>query len=349
MLLIKPLIISHLKFTLPSTIIGLAFIAEYLNLCDSHFLTLIDIGERERVARGLLMLIYMGKKGFYHLFSDGFRTDVLFEDKKAFIAGMNIIALCFFRCNVSILAFCLMDNHVHFILYGTKEECLKFRDKFIHKYGIWYSNRYSAKMLESINFDIKLMDDERYILNSIAYVLRNCIAAGYGYCVSDYPWSSGGLYFRHPEILGSTTSLWKSLADLSQREQFRKLQTQIALPQEWKITSEGYIWPGSYVDIRHVEQLYRTARSFTYFMGQGKEEEINKSLGIDNSAELPETEIRDKAVAHCFQLFQTTNIRRLDIPKRLVLGKKLRKEYRCSVKQIARIIHLDPKYIKELL
>ena len=45
MLLIKPLIISHLKFTLPSTIVGLAFIAEYLNLCDSHFLTLMDIRE----------------------------------------------------------------------------------------------------------------------------------------------------------------------------------------------------------------------------------------------------------------------------------------------------------------
>ena len=142
----------------------------------------------------------MGKKGFYHLFSDGFRTDVLFEDKLAFIAGMNIVALCFFRCNVSILAFCLMDNHVHFILYGTKEDCLKFRDKFIHKYGIWHSNRHSGKIHETIDFDIKLMDDERYILNSIAYVLRNCIAAGYGYCASDYPWSSGGLYFRHPEI-----------------------------------------------------------------------------------------------------------------------------------------------------
>ena len=84
-------------------------------------------------------------------------------------------------------------------------------------------------------------------------------------------------------------------------------------------------------------------------MGQGKEEEINKSLGIDHAADLPEIEIRDKAVAHCFQLFQTTNMRRLDIPKRLILGKKLRKEYRCSAKQIARIIHLDPKYIKELL
>ena len=291
----------------------------------------------------------MGKKGFYHLFSDGFRTDVLFEDKKAFIAGMNIVALCFIKCQVSILAFCLMDNHVHFILYGTLEECEKFRDKFLQRYGIWYSNRYSSKILETIDFDIKLMEDERYILNSIAYVLRNCIAAGYGYCVYDYPWSSGGLYFRHPDIMRAMTAGWKSVSDLSLREQFRCFQTQVHLPTEWKVTPDGYLWPGNYIDFMHVEKLYKTAKSFTYFMGQGKEEDINRSLGIDTAAELPEIELRENAARLCLKMFKTSNTRMLDVTKRLVLGKELRRMYRCSVKQIARIIHLDPKFTKELL
>lgn len=291
----------------------------------------------------------MGKKGFYHLFSDGFRTDVLFEDKKAFIAGMNIVALCFLKCQVSILAFCLMDNHVHFILYGTLEECEKFRDKFLQRYGIWYSNRYSSKILETIDFDIKLMEDERYILNSIAYVLRNCIAAGYGYCVYDYPWSSGGLYFRHPDFMRAMTAGWKSVSDLSLREQFRSFQTQVHLPTEWKVTPDGYLWPGNYIDFMHVEKLYKTAKSFTYFMGQGKEEDINRSLGIDTAAELPEIELRENAIRLCLKMFKTSNTRMLDVTKRLVLGKELRRMYRCSVKQIARIIHLDPKFTKELL
>lgn len=291
----------------------------------------------------------MGKKRFYHLFSDGFRTDVLFEDKKAFIAGMNIVALCFLKCNVSILAFCLMDNHVHFILYGTLEECEKFRDKFLQRFGIWYSNRHSSKILETIDFDIKLMEDERYILNSIAYVLRNPIAAGYVYCVYDYPWSSGSLYFRHPDVMEEITSSWKSISDLSLRDQFRSFHTQMHLPTEWKITPYGYLWPGNYVDFTFVQKLYKTSKSFTYFMGQGKEEEINRRLDIDTAAELPEIELREKAVALCLALFKTSNMRRLDITKRLAVGKELRKIYRCSAKQIARIIHLDPKFTNELL
>ena len=291
----------------------------------------------------------MGKKGFYHLFSDGFRTDVLFEDKPAFVAAMNIIAICCFRCKVTILAFCLMDNHVHFILYGTLEECLMFRDRFLHKYAIWYSNRHSGKTLEPIVFDIKLMEDERYILTSIAYVLRNCIAAGFRYCVIDYLWSSSGIYFRNPESMKQLTGGWLRLSDLSVRERYRRLQTQMDVPQDWLMTPDGYVWPGSYIDYKQVEQLFKTPKSFTYFMGQGKEEEINKSLGMETSVLIPEIELREKAAAHSLRMFKTINTRRLDVPKRIELAKVLRKEYKCSAKQIARIVHLDPQFIKELV
>lgn len=63
--------------------------------------------------KDISILTYMEKRRFYHLFSDGFRTD-------------------------------------------------------------------SCRRSEPIDFDIKLMEDEKYILNSIAYVLRNGIAAGIG-------------------------------------------------------------------------------------------------------------------------------------------------------------------------
>ena len=277
----------------------------------------------------------MGKKGFYHLFSDGFRTDVLFEDKPAFIAAMNIVAICFFRCKVSILAFCLMDNHVHFILYGTLDECLQFRDKFLHKYAIWHSRRYSGKKLESIEFDIKHMEDERYILTSIAYVLRNCIAAGFRYCAIDYLWSSASLYFRDTESLRNFTAGWQRLSEISVKERNRRLQTQMDLPSDWLITPDGYIWPGSYIDYKHVERLFKTPKSFTFFMGQGKEEEINKSLGMEASVQIPDMELREKATVHCLRMFKTTNMRRLDATRRIELAKILRKEYKCSIKQTA--------------
>ena len=82
---------------------------------------------------------------------------------------------------------------------------------------------------------------------------------------------------------------------------------------------------------------------------EGKEDEINRSLGIVHSVAMPDMELRAKAIEHCVRQFHSTNLRGLSVPQRLALAKTLRKEYMCSVKQIARIVHLDPKYIKELL
>ena len=84
-------------------------------------------------------------------------------------------------------------------------------------------------------------------------------------------------------------------------------------------------------------------------MGQSKEEEINMSLGARELVALPDMELREKAVAHSRRMFRTSNLRELDADRRMRLAKTLRKEYRCSYKQIARIIHLDQKYLKELL
>lgn len=289
----------------------------------------------------------MGKHGYYHLFPDGFRADYLFEDRAAFVSGMNILACSFLKSDVCIMAFCLMDNHVHFILYGTLDQCMAFRDRFSHHYSLWYSKRYASKCLQTLDFDIKHMDDERYILTSIAYVLRNSISAGFSFCPEDYLWSSGGLYFRDPEKL--RIKCYKKVSEMTIRERRQCLRTRAEIPPEWLITSEGFIWPGNYVDYKRVESLYHTPKSFAYFMGQRKEDEINNTLGIYDTVFLPDIELREKAVIRSSRLFATTNLRQLDVRSRLILAKELRKEYRCSFKQIARIIHLDLKYIKELV
>lgn len=175
------------------------------------------------------------------------------------------------------------------------------------------------------------------------------IAAGFSFCPEDYQWSSSGLYFRNPEKISSMTSCWKMVSEMTVRERRQSLRTRMDIPHEWLITSEGFIWPGNYVDYKRVESLYRSPKSFAYFMGQKKEDEVNDALGIYDTVFLPDIELREKAVARCSVLFATTDLRQLDVRGRLILAKELRKEYRCSPKQIARIIHLDPKYIKELV
>ena len=58
-------------------------------------------------------------KNCWHFYSDGNSISTLFYDEKDFIDGMNRIFVVYTRHPIVILAFCLMDTHVHFILYGN--------------------------------------------------------------------------------------------------------------------------------------------------------------------------------------------------------------------------------------
>lgn len=74
------------------------------------------------------------EKHFYHFATKGLEDDILFGSVEGFIAGMNRIALCLCRLGkehlVIVICFCLMDNHVHFILYGTEEDCILFMENY---------------------------------------------------------------------------------------------------------------------------------------------------------------------------------------------------------------------------
>ena len=70
-------------------------------------------------------------KNCWHFSTDGNAVDHIFYDDDDFIAGMNRVYIVVKGYNVVILAFSLMDTHVHFVLYGTFEECNRFSE--IHR------------------------------------------------------------------------------------------------------------------------------------------------------------------------------------------------------------------------
>ena len=50
---------------------------------------------------------------YYHICTEGLGNDLIFRTDEDYIRGMNAIGILAYRHGISILAFCLMDNHVH--------------------------------------------------------------------------------------------------------------------------------------------------------------------------------------------------------------------------------------------
>jgi len=62
-------------------------------------------------------------KNCWHFCTNGNEVDVLFMDSADFKYGMNLIYLMLSSYDVVVLAFVLMDTHVHFVLYGDFDAC----------------------------------------------------------------------------------------------------------------------------------------------------------------------------------------------------------------------------------
>ena len=63
------------------------------------------------------------EKHFRHICTAGLEKEIIFKTDADYIFGMNSIPVCMADKDISMHAFCLMDNHVHFIAHGTEEDC----------------------------------------------------------------------------------------------------------------------------------------------------------------------------------------------------------------------------------
>lgn len=268
----------------------------------------------------------------YHVCSEGIKTGSLFDDDRSFITGMNTIAFCTLSHKVKILCFCLMDNHVHFIVHADRYEC----NRFI----ISYKSRLARDrngLDKEMKIKIKPITDYQYLMNSIAYVMRNPIAAGFPYMPHEYRWASSCLYFckntYRPAFSGCISQMSK--------ESVRKiLRTRQHLPDSWTIDTDGMIWPGHYVDYESVNRLFRSPKRFLYYLSVTQDITLMEPSS-ESAASLRDKELRDAAIQMSGRLFGSASPLALPAARRISLAKELRRELGCSYKQLARVLRLE--------
>ena len=289
----------------------------------------------------------------WHISSDGGYAFALFETEEDFKAAMNRLALLACRSGVIILAFCLMDNHIHFVLYGLREDCEAFAKEFLNLTAHYNSRKHGDRRgASSIPLSCQSIEDEEYLLNAICYDVRNPPVNGLKYTFYDYPWSSGPLYFRTAS--GWAAPLWKAApeawpeetrkffnvkkaGELGTKERRSITGSDQKVPEDWLIF-EGVILPSSYIPAETVEKLFKSHRAFNYFAGRSKEKDMEEVMGVWSSLSLQDTEMRQHRDEEMAALYGTDRIRSLSIRQRIEIGRILRRKYMTSVKQIARVV-----------
>ncbi len=287
------------------------------------------------------------KINIYHVCTKGLVKGLWFYDEQDFVSGMNAVPVCAVMTGVEVWCFCLMDNHVHFILKGAEEDCIRFIREYKRLRSRQMGLKYEGKRsIVGADISVSIIGDIDYLRKAIAYVLRNPMEAGVSVLPDGYRWSSAGIYY----------SGWRSmsgdycrLGDLSVRKKRMLLNTRVHLPDSYLIGNEGIVFPGSYVNVRAVESVYTSPRQMLFYLSSTNDMEIELQNGILKKTRYSDSELRASLDNVCVDKFRGRDYSSLRIEDRYMVAKELRKRYSAGTKQIARVTGLDYEILKSML
>lgn len=127
---------------------------------------------------------------YQHLIVRGIGKQVLFESPDDYRFYLSLLKRFSNETKVSILAYCLMENHVHLLVHDTENDTPCFMKKLGVTYAGFYNQKYERSgHLFQDRYKSEVITDDRYLLTVYRYILNNPVKAGI--CKApEYPWSS---------------------------------------------------------------------------------------------------------------------------------------------------------------
>ena len=275
-------------------------------------------------------------KRIYLLSTEHLEDGLWFREEEDFKVAMNYVAIEAARHpEIVVLAFILMSNHVHFVLKGRREDVVAFVESFKQRYSLYYQKKYGVKeFLRRNGLDIKEIPyDNEAPEKVISYVQMNSVAANICAFCNQYPWGTGNLFFN------ATTPKGIKLGNMSDRARQKALHSNFTkLPEHWILGDDGYILPCCYVDVKAVEQLFRTPKRMQYFLHSSSK--ARKRL--ENTC-LPA--FRDQVILAaipdlCQSLFQKDSFSALTEEEQSEFLRQLSYRFSADINQLARVCGL---------
>lgn len=129
---------------------------------------------------------------FFHVIVQGIRKEYIFNRESFINKYKEIILKSQIKYDVTIIAYCIMNNHAHILLYCQNIQNMSafmksvntsyalFYNKFLDRAGYVFRDRFVSEPINTIT----------YLLNCIAYIHNNPVKANMVDSVEKYPYSS---------------------------------------------------------------------------------------------------------------------------------------------------------------
>jgi len=140
------------------------------------------------------------ENNYYHIYNRWYNKEIIFHSEKDYEKFYNYIVL-FLKDykSIKIVSWVLLPNHFHFIihfLWGTgTDDVSRFMKRLQWSYSIWSRQKYPLGTGTKLpffewRFKAKLIKDEKYLAQCIAYVNYNPLKHGIVDNIDNYKWTS---------------------------------------------------------------------------------------------------------------------------------------------------------------
>ena len=139
----------------------------------------------------------MSISNIYHVMMRGVNRQPIFENDGDRLHFMSVLKECKEISGFRLHAFCLMPNHLHFLIEPAGEPLdLVFRRIGV-RYAVWYNRKHQrAGHLFQDRFRSENVENDLYYMTVLRYILQNPMKAGLEPHLGTYRWSSYPAYAK---------------------------------------------------------------------------------------------------------------------------------------------------------
>jgi putative transposase len=162
--------------------------------------------------------------GYYHILTRGNNKVSIFRSQQDFTFFLNLVKQVIKKHPITIFHYCLMSNHVHFIIKAINtKDVSKFYQILLQRYAIYFRKKYQhIGFVFQNRYKSYAIEKEEYLLECARYIERNPLRSNIVAHPKDYKWSSFLCYAqgRNNDIITQLNPLYIELAR-EQKERWR--------------------------------------------------------------------------------------------------------------------------------
>lgn len=131
-------------------------------------------------------IITMNQPGFFHITANGADARNFITGEKEFYAAFNLIGVCAANSpGVIVVSFSIENSHPHILLWGTRDACSRFKDRFecLYRHFVAATRTGGADLVLHCEL-YPIGDDEDYLRNVAVYTIIQPTKTGSRLCIT---------------------------------------------------------------------------------------------------------------------------------------------------------------------